>query len=451
LLIFVTDAAVSAWKRGLHQRALVLGGVTFFSIVLAVIFSNLMVKGILPGAFISLCFLFIVLAMSYELSMDLVQAHQLANDLDVSQQRMRLAASAADLGMWEWDIIRDRVWTSETGPSSPMAVDLQHLTIDRYFELIHEDDREPTRHALKQALEGNGELQTELRLVGPGETIRWITVRGQVERDTNGKPLQFRGVSMDITERKQAEIELQRHRRDLAHAARVSTLGQLSSSLAHEINQPLGAILRNAEAAELFLKRSPLDLDELRAILADIRQDDQRASSVIERMRLLLTRRELQFETIEVGALIEQVVSFLRAEIQMQHAILRIDLQGEIPRVSGDRVHLQQVLINLLLNSLDALNGTPVAQRQIEIHVTQNTDSMVEIAVLDRGPGITSEQMPHLFEPFFTTKIKGSGIGLAISKTIVDMHGGRIRAENNPDGGATVRFTLRVAKQEDRA
>jgi signal transduction histidine kinase len=447
-LVFVIDAAVSTWKRGQRQPALVLGGATLLAILLSVTFAHLMVKGILPGPFISLNFLLLVLAMAYLLSIDLLRARLLARDLDVSQQRMRLAARAANLGLWEWDIVQDRVWASDTGPASMIIVDSPHMTIERYFELIHADDREATRDALEQALEGNGQLQTELRLEAPGETMQWLSVRGQVERDIDGKPELLRGVSMDITERKQAETELQHHRRDLAHATRVSAMGQLSAALAHEINQPLGAILRNAEAAELFLRQTPPDVEELADILKDIRNDEQRAVAVIERMRVLLKRRELRLEALSVNTLLSEVAKLLHSEIQARTASLRIDIAAGLPQVNGDRVHLQQVFLNLLLNSLDAMNGKSTEQRQIVIRASQTNDGMIEFAVVDRGTGIAPEQLPHLFEPFYTTRENGTGIGLAISKTIVDMHGGRIMAKNNPHGGATVSFILKAVQHE---
>ena len=451
-LLFVLDAAITAWKQGHRRRALVLGGMTILAILLGAIFSGLMARGILPGAFISFIFILIVLVLAFELSMDLIRSRELARDLRESQQRMNLAASAANLGLWEWDVIRDAIWITEAGRDRLGISKSEHLSFENYLQLIHPDDREVIRSAVSRTLEGSVDLQVEYRMTGPDGTTRWIAAHGQVERAISGKPLQLRGISMDITERKQAEDELQEHRNELAHISRVSALGQLSSSLAHEINQPLGAILRNAEAAELFLKQTPPDLDELLAIITDIRKDEQRAASVIERMRLLLKRRELQFEILVVEELIAQVIKLLNAEIQSRHATLQIEVPGELPKIVGDRVHLQQVILNLVLNSLDAMDEIDAGQRQIVIRASQMMDSVVELAVIDRGTGFTAGQLQHLFEPFYTTKSQGTGIGLAISKTLVEMHGGEISAENNPEGGSTVRFTVKVAQQkEDQA
>jgi signal transduction histidine kinase len=444
-LLFVLDAAITAWKQGRTQRALVLAGMTILAILLGAISSGLMARGILPSAFVSFIFMLIVLVMAFELSMDLIRSRELAHDLHESQQRMNLAASAANLGLWEWDVIRDAIWISETGRDRLGISVSRHMNLDDYLQMIHFDDRESTRLAISHTLEGRGDFQAEYRMVKPNDTTRWIAARGQVECGVNGKPLLLRGVSMDITERKQAENELQKHRDELAHISRVSALGQLSSSLAHEINQPLGAILRNAEAAELFLKQTPPDLEEVQEILKDIRNDEQRAVSVIERMRLLLKRRELQLEALVVNQLISEVAKLLSTEFQMHHASLHIAIEDGLPDIYGDHVHLQQVVLNLLLNSLDALNGKSEGQRQIVIRASQTMDGMVEFAVVDCGTGVAPEQLSHLFEPFYTTKKNGTGIGLAISKTIVEMHGGAIMAMNNPDGGTTVRFTVKVA------
>lgn len=226
----------------------------------------------------------------------------------------------------------------------------------------------------------------------------------------------------------------------------VSTMGQLASALAHELNQPLGAILRNAEAGELLLEQFPTDVEELRAIFLDIRQDDQRAGAVIDRMRSLLKRRNLEFEALSLNQLFGQIMSLVRPEMQLRRVTLRVNLPEELPRVRGDRVHLQQVILNLLVNGADALDGSTEELRQLGLTAQQKNSRTVEVAVIDTGHGIPPERLGRLFDEFFTTKSNGMGMGLAISKTIIESHGGRIWAENNADGGATFRFTLKVAE-----
>lgn len=246
---------------------------------------------------------------------------------------------------------------------------------------------------------------------------------------------------IDITARKESELAAQRHRDELAHAGRVSVMGQLASALAHELNQPLGAILRNAEAAELFLQANPPDLQEVSAILADIRKDDQRAGEVIDRMRALLKRRESQWSDIDINVLTGEVAGLVRPDAERRKINLALDLAPTVPPMRGDAVQLQQVLLNLLLNAMDAVNDRAPEERHISVR-TRTADGHVEIVVSDAGHGIAPENLKRLFEPFFTTKPNGMGMGLAISQSIIGVHGGHIAANNNPDGGATFRITL---------
>ncbi len=250
----------------------------------------------------------------------------------------------------------------------------------------------------------------------------------------------------DISVRKQAETELARQRTELAHVQRVATMGQLASTLAHELNQPLGAILRNAEAGELFLAQTPLNMEELQAVFADIKADDQRAGSVIERMRALLRRQEPVTDPIKVRVFLDQVALIARPETQARQTKLHLECPDSIPLVQGDRVQLQQVLLNLIINALDAMEGVPWPQRRLELRVTNAEPAFVELALSDTGPGIAPEFVQRLFEPFQTSKSTGLGMGLAISQQIIQLHGGRLWAENNSAGGATFRFTLPVAE-----
>ena len=407
-----------------------------------------MVRGILPGPFIALVYLMFVLAMAFELSVDLIRSKQLSRELRESEERMRLAARAADLGFWDWDVKRDEVWIDDVGKELTGTSGLGLSSHERYLSLVHPDDRERLRQALDQAIEQDSDFESEFRIIDPNGGERWISATGQVERGAQGEPLRLRGISMDITARKQFEGDLQKHRSALGHTQRVFALGQLAAALAHELNQPLGAILRNAEAGELFLRQDSPDLEELREIFVDIQRDDQRAAAVIDRMRALLRYREIRFEVIAPQELFRQVADLLKTEMQARGAALRITVPSKFPGVRGDRVQLQQVLVNLLLNSLDALDARQDGPRQMEISAAQMEGGLVEFAVKDTGIGIDHDQSRDLFEPFVTTKSEGTGIGLAISKTIVEAHGGRIRAENHPGGGACFRFTLPVAGEE---
>jgi two-component system sensor kinase FixL len=245
----------------------------------------------------------------------------------------------------------------------------------------------------------------------------------------------------DITDRKLVE---EAHR-DLIHASRVAALGELTASIAHEVNQPLGAILSNAEAAELLLESESPPLDELRKILADIRNDDVRAGEIIHHIRLLMRKRALKRGSLDVNELSAEVVRLMETEVQRRNVSLNTEFTAAPATIFGDRVHLQQVLMNLILNGMEAMADIPAAERRLYVRTASNGQRRVEISVTDSGRGIPPEKLPRLFDSFFTTKENGMGLGLAIARSIIDAHHGRIFAENNSDGGATFRFDFPVS------
>ena len=242
--------------------------------------------------------------------------------------------------------------------------------------------------------------------------------------------------------RHEAEREVLEQRMELAHVTRVSTLGQLTAMLAHELGHPLGAILRNTEEAEIFLKKEPPELEEIRAILEDIRKDDQRASRVIDRLRSLLKRRSLELKTLDLGELLNEAVTLTKPDARTREVNLILNLPPKLPPVYGDRIHLQQVLLNLILNGMEAMAEIEKHERQFTINVEIKKNGHIEVGVRDCGQGIPPDKLKQLFRPFFTTKPGGMGMGLAIAKTIIDAHGGTIGGENNVPRGAVFKFTL---------
>jgi C4-dicarboxylate-specific signal transduction histidine kinase len=245
----------------------------------------------------------------------------------------------------------------------------------------------------------------------------------------------------DITDRKLAE----KANRDLAHASRVAVLGELTASIAHEINQPLGAILSNAEAAELLLESESPPLDEVRRILADIRNDDVRASDIIRHIRLLTRKGAMRGESLDANEIAAEVVRLMQTEAHSRNVSLLTEFIAAPARIFGDRVHLQQVLINLILNGMEAMTDTPEAERSLFVRTATNGQRRVEISVTDAGRGIPPDKLPRIFDSFFTTKENGMGLGLAIARSIIDAHQGRIFAENNSDRGATFRFNFPIS------
>jgi signal transduction histidine kinase len=248
--------------------------------------------------------------------------------------------------------------------------------------------------------------------------------------------------------RRRAEIEALRRREELAHMTRVATMGELTASLAHEINQPLTAILSNAQAAQRLLSAEDYNRDEIREILADIADDDQRAGEVIRRMRTLLRKGESNLAELDVNELVGEVIGLVRAEMILQHVSLALDLSPRRLLIHGDRVQLQQVLLNLMVNALDAMKESTggdhrmIVRTQVIAH-----DRSVEISVQDNGVGMPDEKLDEIFEPFYTTKQRGLGLGLSICRSIVQTHGGNIGFRNNSGRGATFWFTLPVLEE----
>jgi signal transduction histidine kinase len=243
-------------------------------------------------------------------------------------------------------------------------------------------------------------------------------------------------------EQHRSATEAKELRRELSHIDRVTLLSQFTTSLAHELGQPLGAILRNADAAELFLKSTSPDLDEVKAIVSDIRRDGERAGNVIERLRALLRRRGIEMQPLDWSAVVEEVAGIVQSDANARGVALEIEPNGGLPAVHGDRVHLQQVLLNLVVNAMDAVDEARSGERRVTVRTRLVGDGRIECAVSDTGPGIAPEKLDGIFDPFVTTKTAGMGMGLPISRTIIEAHGGRIWAQNNPGRGATFRFTI---------
>jgi two-component system, LuxR family, sensor kinase FixL len=279
---------------------------------------------------------------------------------------------------------------------------------------------------------------------------RWLQTvkRPIIEKD--GTANQVLGASTDITRRKETESELRRQRENLAHVTRISAMGELAASLAHELNQPLTAILSNAQAAQRFMAASPADLEEVHEILKDIVRDNIRASEVIRRMRALVKKEELESAPLDLATLIQDIVLMVHSDAILNNIGVLLELNPGLPMVRGDKVQLQQVLLNLLLNAFDAMKDCPAIQREVVIEAGQNGGRMVEVAIRDRGTGLTSDKLEKIFQPFYSTKRDGLGMGLSICRTIIEAHGGRLWAANNkPDRGATFCFTVPVEKRDE--
>ena len=291
---------------------------------------------------------------------------------------------------------------------------------------------------MRNAVENDEELNVEYRVVQPNQ-VRWFAARGRVEQDGG----RLRGVAIDITQRKVAELEAEQDRTALRHMTRVSLLGQLSASIAHQLNQPLASILSNAEAARKMLRRDDVDLEELRAICDDIVSEDNRAAQVIRRLGALYKRGEREVRPVDVNELVRETLGLMHTDLVTRQVTVTTELAPALPMIEGERVQLQQVLMNLIVNASDAMHGSPESARMLSVRTVQTGDA-VRIDVGDRGPGIKPDELERIFDMFWTTKPAGMGIGLAICRSITTAHGGTLTAQNNADGGATFSVTLPV-------
>ena len=278
--------------------------------------------------------------------------------------------------------------------------------------------------------------------------IRWLQTVKRPIIENEGRAKQVLGASTDITRRRETEIELREQRAELAHVARISTMGELAASLAHELNQPLTAILSNAQAALRFLARNPAELEEVREILVDIVKDNSRAGEVIRRMRALVKKEKIEFASVDLSGLIRDVVMLVHSDAVLQNVKITLDLKNDLSFVRGDKVQIQQVVLNLMLNAFDAMTECAVSEREVKLRMEADSSGFVQVAVSDSGTGVSSDKLDKMFQPFFTTKGEGLGMGLSICRSIIEAHGGQLWAENNAARGATFYFTLPVEREQ---
>jgi signal transduction histidine kinase len=443
LIVFVADASIRLWRRGGRRRAFIVGGAVVFFLATAGGLSALVETGIIQTPYlISWAYLAILLAMASELNADVLAAAQLSRSLEESESRMALASSAAGLGIWTWDIARDWVWATNRARALLGFSASEQLSLACIVSATHVEDRQTVEHAIRVAAAGSAELDLEHRLVGADGAVRWVVVRGHAD---NSKGARLIAVVMDVTARKLAELQTERDRAELRHMSRVSLLGQLSASIAHQLNQPLAAILGNAEAARKMLGRDRVDLVELREICSDIVSEDHRASQVIRRLGDLYRRNDTVLEPLDLNELVIETLELVRNELNARHVTTVTELASALSGIKGGRVQLQQVLLNLVLNAVEAMSETVTQQRTLAIR-TEATAAGVSVSVVDNGPGIAADHVDHIFDAFWTTKKGGMGMGLALCQSIVTAHRGTITAVNNADGGATVCVTLPIGQ-----
>lgn len=565
-LLYIFDASARLWRRqspDARRRATVVGGSLAIFILTAATQTGLVSAGILEMPLIvSLPFLGMTIAMGYELSRDVLRAARLSRELQTSERRLAMAASAARLALWEWDISSNRIWVSNNGRALYGVTDQEEIDFDRFMQTVHPEDHPLVRTAIENALHGHESYHIDYRVVRPDGPVRWMAARGTIEKNAQGHAHRLRGISMDITEQKESEDRFRRvieaapnamamiddhghirlvnaqmesvfgytraelldapleqlvpgslalspatagpsapasgqephpravvektgwrkngspvpieirlspistpqgkfvlasildvtrrrlaekeaahQRQELAHLSRISILGELSGSLAHELNQPLAAILSNSQVGRKSLALPSTDLTELAAILDDITADAKRAGSIIHGMRAMFRKTSpTEIESVDLNTAVHQVLHLIHSEIIARHVSLDLQLAPDLPPVRASLVEIQQILMNLMVNSLDAVKTTNTPGL---IKITSRIqDDQIVVSVHDNGPGLAPVQLENLFEPFATTKNNGLGLGLAISRRLSERFAGTLQGANHPEGGAIFHLTL---------
>ncbi len=452
LIAFVADAAISVWRRGERRLALVTGGSILLCILGATLQAVLVFWGITHWPLTpSLFFVAIVVAMSYDMSREVFSAAQLAAELARSEAALRQsewrfdqAAEAASIGAWEWNVARNEIWATERARSLIGFAPGQRIDFNSVLPALHPEDHDAVRETFMRSLETGRTYEQECRMLLPGGEVRWIATRYRIEADVGGKPVVVRGVSFDVTERVRATEEIALHRCELAHLSRVSTLNELSVSIQHEINQPLQSILSNAQAALLVLANENPSPLEVRKILKDIVVDDRRAGEVIRELRDLVKKKgEKRFEALDVNELVRSVVKLLSSELLIAGVAVTVTLAADLRLIKGQRVQLQQVLLNLIINACEAMASISRKNRELFLTTQMGDDKSVLVCVTDRGPGIPGQDLERVFQTFFTTKTNGLGLGLSVSRLIITSLGGRLWVAASSTGpGACFCFTL---------
>ncbi len=373
---------------------------------------------------------------------DITARKQAEQALVRSRRLLAETEEIGNVGGWEIDLDTMKLtWTPEIYSIHEVDPTFEP-TVEKGIQFYAPASRQAVERLVNRAIEHGEPYDAEMEIITAKGHLRTVHAIGRVDAEHR----RVYGFFQDITAQKQNEREMAQMRLELSHLSRVLTLNEFSGSLAHEINQPLAAILNNAEAAKILLSQEQDKPEEIPEIVDDIIQDAGRAADVVHKLRNLVKRRDEPFEPLPVNALIDDVLSLLHGSLVMNKITLRLDLNPDLPNIRGDRVRLQQVVLNLVTNALEALKETPL--RILTVCSVMDAPDMVTVSVGDSGPGIAEARREMVFQPFYTTKKDGLGLGLSICRSIIREHGGRIWEEDNPAGGATFSFSLKAWRKE---
>jgi PAS domain S-box-containing protein len=352
------------------------------------------------------------------------------------EARISLAAESGDLAFWILYPEQNTAWMSEKGRLIYGFDSKLPLTCDLILSRVHPDEQAAVKAAYDRSCVLYGTFESEHRLLLPYGKTRWVIMRGRCLKDEEGNLLETIGVTLDVSAQKQADLQLQVQREEMAHRNRVSLMGEMTASFAHELNQPLTAIANNASAARRFLEHGNIDPALLQQLLQDMVADSQRAGEVIRGIRSLVRKETSVHTLLDLNSVITETVRLVSTDVLSRESVVTTELDPHLPQVNGALVQIQQILLNLIINALDAMEGLPPTERRIVITTRSDKGDVVEVSVRDFGTGLPKDRPDKVFDHFFSTKQKGMGMGLTIVRSIIEAHGGTIVAEDAPDRGA---------------
>jgi PAS domain S-box-containing protein len=377
-----------------------------------------------------------------ETNSDITQRKRAEESLHrIQETYLAEAQQLSHTGSFGWKVSNGQIFWSEEGYRIFGFEPGANPSIELVLARAHPDDRALVQQVVEGAANDRQDFNLEHRLLMPDGSIKHIHVVARAMPDQLAS-VDFVGAVMDVTAIRRAELELHTTRTELAHVMRVTSLGELTASIAHEVNQPLGAIVANAEASLGWLDRENPDVNEARAAIARIARDGHRAGEVIRRVRALVKKTDAQMVSLQINEIVREAADFVQQELASSQVSLRLDLGVDLMAIHGDRIQLQQVLLNLISNGIEAMQVVFDRPRELVIRSERDGAKQVRVTVTDCGTGLSAENASKIFEPFVTTKGTGMGMGLSICRSIIDAHGGRIWASASEPYGAAIQFTL---------
>src|SRR6266567_7520367 len=382
-----------------------------------------------------------------DLVAEIVQHKQAEEALREREARISLAAESADLAFWVFYPEQNTAWMSEKARAMYGFTPHEPLTRESFVSRIHPDERAAVQAAFEQARASQQTFEIEHRLVLPYGKTRWVITRGRCLWDEHGNVLEKICVTIDLSAQKQSDLQLQVQREELARLSRIALIGEMTASLGHELNQPLAAIANNAAAARRFFDRGQIDPAILKELLADITAASHRAGEIINGIRGMARKGKSARSSLNLNAVIRDTLRLVRSDILIRETAVVTDFDSLLPDVEAAPVQIQQVMLNLIMNALDAVEALPPPERRIIISTRSLKGKSAEVSVRDFGTGLPVDRAEKVFDHFFSTKAEGMGMGLTIARSIVEAHAGTLGAEDAEGGGALFFFHLPAAQR----